>query len=252
MKNWKSWIAVTTLSLGLVGCGANIAQDSAYHGAGTNGNRSLATDDRTGWDRNHTNPDATANMNDLGTRYPGAYNKNSIYQDRNMSVQTKSNYQTKNYGYATYTKRDMNSQQASSFFVDRNVLARAVSTVVTSIPGVEKANVLVTDEDLFIGLPGVINKSTLNKAKLSAWSMSPRYYKIYVTGDQEVINQVNRLVNQSGPRNMSLDHLDQILSNGNLTDMTGTNVTDNGQNITNYNLNQDYPNTNATHRRSNQ
>lgn len=252
MKNWKSWLAVTALSLGLVGCGANIAQDSAYHGAGTNGYRGMAADDRAGWNMNPANPNATADMNDLGTRYPGAYNRNSIYQDRNnMGVRTKSNYQMKNYGYSIYTKRDMNPQQASTFYVDRNVLARAVSTVVTSIPGVEKANILVTDEDLFVGLPGVKNKSTINKAKLSAWSMSPRYYKIYVTGDQKVINQVNALVNQTGSKNISLDHLDRILTNGNLTDMTGTNVTDNGQNTTNYNLNQTYPNTNGTHRMNN-
>lgn len=258
MKNWKSWLAVSALSLGLVGCGANTAQDSAYHGAGTNGYRNLATDDRAGWNMNPAYPDAAANMNDQGTRYPGAYTRNSMYQDKNMTVQaqnnnaqTRSRYQTNNYGYATYTKRDMNAQQASTFYVDRNVLARAVSTVVTSIPGVEKANVLVTDEDIFVGLPGVKNKSTLNKAKLSAWSISPRYYKIYVTGDHKVINQVNKLVNQTGSKNLNLEQFDQILSNGNLTDMTGTNVTDNGQNITRYNLNQTFPNTNGTHRTSN-
>lgn len=253
MKNWKSWLAVTSLSLGLVGCGANNAQDSAYHGAGTNGYRSLATDDQAGWNMNPAYPDARANMNDLGTRYPGAYTQNSIYQGQGqtMNVQTKSNYQKNNYGYATYTKRDMNVQQASTFYVDRNVLARAISTVVTSIPGVEKANVLVTDEDIFVGVPGVTNKSTLNKAKLSAWSMSPRYYKVYVTGDTNVINQVGKLVNQAGSKNLNQNQLDQILSNENLTDMTGTNVTDNGQNITRYNLNQTYPNTNGTHRMSN-
>lgn len=157
---------------------------------------------------------------------------------------------TTSFGYVTYSKQDMHAQQAGSFFVDRNVLARTVGTVVNSIPEVQNSSVLVTDEDIFVGVKGVKDVSTLNKVKLSAWSVSPRYYKVYVTSDAKTIGQVQSLVANSNNRKaFDETKLESILKN-NTIDMTGTNVTDNGQNMTNYNMNQSYPNTSGTNKMS--
>lgn len=247
MIKWKSWLAVTAVSLGLIGCApaADEARDTAYHGAGMNGARGLATDDAAGLDMNWNNK-LNANINDQAYNYPRTYANNSMFKDGNMAIRGTNNRNWQ-YGWASYSKRDMNIQQANTFYVDRNVLARAISTVVTSVPGIDRASVLVTDEDIFIGVPGVTDVATLNKAKLSAWSMSPRWYKIYITGNKGMIDQVSALVANSN--GLDQDRLDRILQDKTIMDMTGTNVTDNGQNITNYNINKTFPNTNGTHLR---
>lgn len=219
MKKWKSLITIMSLSLGVVGCGVA--------GNQTDQVRSLGTDGATSLDMNQSNgtlPYANTNMNDQKAAYPGSFTNNSMYKDGGMgSLGAKKN--GKNYGYATYTKRDMNQQQASTFYVDRNVLARGVATVVTSIPGIEKANVLVTDEDVIITLSGVKDKTTLNQAKLSAWSLTPRYYNIYITSDENMMNTVHSLVNRS-PQKLNSAEIKGLLKDKKWMDMTGTPVMD--------------------------
>ena len=237
MKNWKSLLAVSALSVGLVGCTPamnNNAQNGTTNQYGTNSVQN--TNDY--W--------ANANLNDQNQANPKNYIQNSVMRDGNYGTLSHGAPHTRDFGYATYNKRDMHLQQASTFYLDRNVLARAVGTVVTSLPGVEKSSVLATDEDLFIGVPGVKNNSTLNKVKLSAWSMTPRYYKVYVSNDQKTIDEVQSLVANTKTK---LDHrkLEKILKKHSV-DMTGTNVTDNGQNKTNYQMERVFPNTNGTHR----
>ncbi len=258
MNKWKSWLAMTALSLSVIGCApaADEARDTAYHGAGTGTagvRNNMATDDNIGYrfGRNHAAPLATGNVNDQIS--PRTYTNNAIFKDGQtgrISAQRTLNGQ-RGYGYATYSKRDINAQQNGTYYVDYNVLARAISSMVSAVPGVEKSSVLVTDEDIFIGCPGVTDAETLNRAKLSAWAMSPRWYKIYISGDENTIDQVNTLVNRAGTRAIDHDQLEAVLKTRTF-DMTGMNVTDNGQNITNYNMKQTYPNTNGTHRTTNQ
>ncbi|WP_164985141.1 YhcN/YlaJ family sporulation lipoprotein [Ammoniphilus sp. CFH 90114] len=252
MTKWKSWLAITALSLSVIGCApaADDARDTNYHGAGVTGyGNNLATDDNIGLTRNRADrgtPLANANVNDQGNF--GTLFNHSIYKDGTTGMNRNGK---KDYGYATYNKRDVTVQQNGTFHIDRDVLARAVGSVVSAIPGVDQSTVLVTDEDIFIGCPGVTDEDTLNRAKLSAWGMTPRWYDIYISGDENVIDQVNTLVNRTGSNTINNDQLEAVLKTR-TKDMTGMNVTNNNQNIDDYNLNQTYPNTNSTHRMTNQ
>lgn len=245
MFKWKSWFAITALSLSVIGCApaADEARDTTYHGAGVTGyGNNLAS--------NNNISIANANMNDQGD--PGSFYNHSVYKDGRMSTLAANNGNgRKGYGYATYNSRDISPQQNGTFYVDRNVLARAVGTVVASIPGVDRSTVLVTDEEIFIGCPGVTDTEVLNRAKLAAWGMSPRWYEIYISGNEDVVDRVNTLVNRTGNNPIDDQQLEGILKSSTM-DMTGMNVTDNGQNITKYNMNRTFPNTNSTHRMSNQ
>ena len=86
-----------SLSLGLVGCGAagNQTGGSNDNNAGT---RNLGSNNTTSWQMN-------TNMNDQRASYPGAYGQNSVYKDGNMGTFS-SNQNRKDFGYATYTKKD--------------------------------------------------------------------------------------------------------------------------------------------------
>ncbi|MEW9669223.1 YhcN/YlaJ family sporulation lipoprotein [Ammoniphilus sp. 3BR4] len=254
MLKWKSWLAATALSLSVIGCApaADEARDTTYHGAGVTGyGNNLASNNNIFMARNNqTTPLANANINDQGS--PRTFYNHSVYKDGKMSTLTATNRNgQRGYGYATYSRRDINSQQNGTFYIDRNVLARAVGTVVAATPGVERSTVLVTDEEIFIGCPGVKDTETLNRAKLAAYGMSPRWYDIYVSGDENVIDQVSTLVNRTGNNQIDDQKLEGILKSSSM-DMTGMNVKDNGQNINKYNMNRTYPNTNSTHRMTNQ
>jgi hypothetical protein len=205
--HWKTSIIVAMLALTAVGCAPAQEQGTM----------------ESPW-----------NATGMQSTNPSAYQQNSIYKE---------GQKLRNYGYVEYNKRDMSSQQAGTFYVDRDVLARSVATVVTSTPGVEDAQVLVTDEDLYIGIPGVEDTATLNRVMLSAWSITPRWFKISITDDHQTISSMKQMVNQQ-----KIDHiqLEQLFKTHGF-DMTGMNVEDNGQNQTQINLNERHPNTNGMH-----
>jgi hypothetical protein len=214
----KTWLAISLLStVGLLGC-APAAQNNPNAKYST-----TRTMNQNNYASNYTTqipPNANANINDLGGTHPSSYQSNSLYKSGAMGVRSSN---TRSYGFAKYHKTDMNIQQANTFYVDRNVLARAVSTVVTSIPGIEQSTVLVTDEDVFVGVPNVTDTSLLNKAKLSAYSISPRYYKIFVTGNKQTIEHIESLVANPNIKNFDHGQLDSLFKSK-TNSMTGTTI----------------------------
>ena len=245
MNKWKSWVSIAALSIGLIGCanaGDDQTMESAYNGTALNLNNEMYRD---GTGVHPISPFAAddAERNGIMTN-PRTYKNNSIYKEGAGETGILSRDGISRFGYAEYSKEDLSPQQASTYYVDRNVLARSIGSVVTAIPEVEKSYVLVTDEDLFVGVPGITDPAALNKVKLSAWAMAPRWYKISVSSDQQTTASVKSMVTN---RNINESQLEGIFKQ-NTIDMTGTNVRDSGQNKTDYNINQTFPNTNGTHK----
>ncbi|MGN7469405.1 YhcN/YlaJ family sporulation lipoprotein [Brevibacillus sp. SAFN-007a] len=128
-------------------------------------------------------------------------------------------------GYAQTSRASMNTAGAQNVYVDRDALAQAVGNVTTSCPGVQRSTVLVTDEEIFVGLhtQGVDARTAKNQAKMNAQSISPRYYKVYVTDNPNDIQEIARVASRSSnlhtARNEDAASIDTLIKRlGGVTD----------------------------------
>ncbi|MDA8353086.1 MAG: YhcN/YlaJ family sporulation lipoprotein [Firmicutes bacterium] len=88
-----------------------------------------------------------------------------------------------------------NTGQNDVYF-SRSALAKQISNLSTRLPQVDDATVVVTDDKVLIGVKsgkGKVSDKILHEVRRTAWSLTPRYYRVYVTGDPEVRNQLNRI-----------------------------------------------------------
>lgn len=154
-----------------------------------------------------------------GTTYnPVDGTMGSIYRDRHMTT-AGVNQPIPPIGFvkmdSTHVKGMTNA--ANRVYVDRNALAHAVGAVTASMPEVRSSTVLVTDEEVFVGLntTGHDANAAKHKARMSAMSVSPRYYKVYVTDNQQMINEMTRVAHSSaGVKGAgTYSHYDQHVDN---------------------------------------
>lgn len=108
-----------------------------------------------------------------------------------------------------------NSDQLNSFYVDRDVLAQVVGNVSASVPGVSTSTVLVTDEEIFVGIrtEGPQAKTAKPKVRMNALSVSPRWFKVYVTDNQQMIDEMTRIYSRSSNVNVASPHDDRQIDN---------------------------------------
>ncbi|WNC13970.1 YhcN/YlaJ family sporulation lipoprotein [Brevibacillus brevis] len=108
------------------------------------------------------------------------------------------------YGYIQTDRQHAQTAGANNVYVDRDALARAVGNVTASCPGVQRSTVLVTDEEVFVGLntQGSDAHTAKNQARMNAMSVSPRYYKVYVTDNPNDIQEIARVAS----RHSNLSH----------------------------------------------
>lgn len=108
------------------------------------------------------------------------------------------------YGYIQTDRQHAQTAGANNVYVDRDALARAVGNVTASCPGVQRSTVLVTDEEVFVGLntKGSDAHTAKNQARMNAMSVSPRYYKVYVTDNPNDIQEIARVAS----RHSNLSH----------------------------------------------
>lgn len=136
-----------------------------------------------------------------GSAYNRGLNNASIYQNQGP---TRTGMVTMQSGMARlgYAQADRNQIQTNGLdhvYVDRDALAQAVSNVTASCPGVQRSTVLVTDEEVFVGLQSMGNDGNRVKqqARQNAMSICPRYYKVYVTDDANDIQEMIRIASRS-------------------------------------------------------
>lgn len=108
-------------------------------------------------------------------------------------------------GYALTDRQHLRTAGANNVFVDRDALAKAVGNVTASCPGVLRSTVLVTDEEIFVGLhtQGVDRNTAKKQAKMNAESVSPRYYKVYVTDNPNDVREIARVASRSSNVNVA-------------------------------------------------
>lgn len=104
-------------------------------------------------------------------------------------------------GNEMYNATDGGSVPGPDVYIDRNVLARHIAFLTTKLPQVDDAAVLVTDDQVFIGVSGsegTPDEDTLYETKRTALSLTPRYFKIHVTGDPQLKGQIMNMGNHAG------------------------------------------------------
>ncbi|MBA4602771.1 YhcN/YlaJ family sporulation lipoprotein [Thermoactinomyces mirandus] len=91
-----------------------------------------------------------------------------------------------------YTNKN-GANPGNNVFIDRSLLARQIAQMVTVLPNVKDGTALVTDDHVFIGITtknGKIDRKTAREAKRTAESLTPRYFKVYVTSDKKLNDEI--------------------------------------------------------------
>lgn len=111
----------------------------------------------------------------------------------------------------------VNEQYGAHTYIDRELLADTVSQIVVGMRDVDTSSVLITDEDCIIGFQSSNeNDETLENVELSGLSVTPRWYKVYATQDQEIINAMREIAQaqtngQLDYRSLQ-DHVDGLIN----------------------------------------
>lgn len=203
----KRWVYGTIAGLALIAsaCGTNNAApgNNAGTGAGTYGNPMVATGtgaDNTAFGGNRADGYYGTTMNNAG--FGGTTGANMMTRNNSLYARggnTMAN--TPRLGFARVDSNLMrtNAAPGQMVYVDRDALARLVGHVTASVPGCMSSQVLVTDEEVFVGLTPQANqdiRAMEEKARINAASVAPGYYKVFVTSRPALIQQMNRAAGQ--------------------------------------------------------
>lgn len=207
------------------GTGTYTGLGDGFRGFGMDGRndgfRSFGTDGRFDGFRNN-NYNAYTNGTRPYTAFPDGTRNQSIYQNAGtrtgMGTMGATGNGMPHMGYATTDRNVLRAtNNANQVYVDRDALARAVGNVTASCPGVQRSTVLVTDEEIFVGLNtnGQNAAEAKKQARMNAMSVSPRYYKVYVTDNardiQEITRVASRTNNTMGVRSVDGNQLNSLI-----------------------------------------
>lgn len=207
------------------GTGTYTGLGDGFRGFGMDGRndgfRSFGTDGRFDGFRNN-NYNAYTNGTRPYTAFPDGTRNQSIYQNAGtrtgMGTMGATGNGMPHMGYATTDRNVLRTTTNSNqVYVDRDALARAVGNVTASCPGVQRSTVLVTDEEIFVGLNtnGQNAAEAKKQARMNAMSVSPRYYKVYVTDNARDIQEITRVAsltnNTMGVRSVDGNQLNSLI-----------------------------------------
>ncbi|NRR04154.1 YhcN/YlaJ family sporulation lipoprotein [Brevibacillus sp. RS1.1] len=145
--------------------------------------------------------DHKAGMGTTGVYNAPTGTNHSIYQQHGTNRGGAGVMQTgmPHMGYVQTDRQHMRTASVTNVYVDREALAKAVGNVTASCPGVQRSTVLVTDKEVFVGLhtQGADARTAKKQARMNAESVSPRYYKVYVTDNPNDIQEIARVASRS-------------------------------------------------------
>jgi hypothetical protein len=214
-----TWLfpAVAGIALFASACGNNAAPDNRPFGTTANQTAHRLTGDMshtynafTNGTRNYNAFTDGTGLRDGANNWTNNWMGTSIYRDNvpNRAGQSGMAHM----GYVTMNRDALQGNNAfNNIFLDRDVLARLVGNVTASCPGVQQSTVLVTDEECFVGLTtdGSNPSTTKSQARKNAMSVCPGYYNVYVTDNQDIINEMNRIASRgSNFATMGVDRTD--------------------------------------------
>jgi hypothetical protein len=105
-------------------------------------------------------------------------------------------------GYAYHYSTDPAVQYqgfGSNFYVDKTLLAEAVSQIVVGLQNIDEATVIITDEECLIGYEGTpldTEEALAEQVEKSGLSVTPRWYKVYVSNDPAILANMHLLSTQ--------------------------------------------------------
>ncbi|WP_404454065.1 YhcN/YlaJ family sporulation lipoprotein [Oceanobacillus kapialis] len=120
-------------------------------------------------------------------------------------------------GYVHYTKDQVenNEQGDQEASIDRTQVANTISRLALTGEGLEQVATLVTDEEVLIAYEkseGVDEKEAANIARKTAESVIPRYYEIYVSDNDSLIQDIQSLHNSRTTDKGYENTVDQIIT----------------------------------------
>ncbi|PTX59075.1 sporulation lipoprotein YhcN/YlaJ [Melghirimyces profundicolus] len=104
-------------------------------------------------------------------------------------------------GREYYNATDGGAVPGPDVYINRSALARQISSLSTRLPTVDDATVVVTDDKVFIGVKnnkGNISDDTLYEVRRTAWSLTPRYYQVYVTKNDTIRKELMNIGRKAG------------------------------------------------------
>ncbi|OYD07239.1 YhcN/YlaJ family sporulation lipoprotein [Paludifilum halophilum] len=99
-------------------------------------------------------------------------------------------------GNQYYNATDGGGVPGPDVYIDREALARQIAHLTTQLPQVDDAAVVVTDDQVFVGVKGdkkEVSDKTVYEARRTALSLTPRYYQIHVTKDPKLRQKLTRI-----------------------------------------------------------
>ncbi|WP_209125765.1 YhcN/YlaJ family sporulation lipoprotein [Alkalihalobacillus sp. BA299] len=139
------------------------------------------------------------NMQARHTQYnPSGGGAGILHTERN-GVQ---NLEHAQFGYVRHQKalEQREHREPDASYLDRDLLADAISKMAVYLPQVEECGTLVTDKYVLVAYEtdGDGNREDVaHQVKVTAQSMVPRYYNVFVTDNPEMMEEIERFGNLS-------------------------------------------------------
>jgi hypothetical protein len=214
----RRWL-VTVLCF-VIGIGAGCQQNAGPFG--TFGNQEGTNDEGIVSGKGYTSIYQEANSNkEVGDRKGGRFF--SIDRDLGMNrdfdlgkTKTPGNRLSRNsipYGFAKHGSNDADviyQGYGAQFYLDRQIMAEAISQIVVGMQNITTATVLITDEECIIGFQGVENnnQNLQEQVRKAGLSVTPRWFHVYATDNPEVLSQISNLGSNPEGHNLTVEGLD--------------------------------------------
>jgi hypothetical protein len=98
------------------------------------------------------------------------------------------------FGYMRHMSGDKVKNGNNVPYLNRQKLADMISDMVLQLPNIQDVGTLVTDEEVLIGYK-TTNKdrsAAADQVKMTAFSVVPRYYHVYVSDEKGMINKIEQ------------------------------------------------------------
>ncbi|MBP1950115.1 YhcN/YlaJ family sporulation lipoprotein [Virgibacillus litoralis] len=119
-------------------------------------------------------------------------------------------------GYVRYTKDQLNNdpEKNNSVTIDRTKMANMITRIILRNDGFEEVATLVTDEEVLIAYSKneeMDSTKAADMAKKSAVSAMPGYFKVYVSDNELLMQDIQSLHNSSIQNNNYDNTINQII-----------------------------------------
>jgi|GEM_PF-5074142 len=121
------------------------------------------------------------------------------------------------YGYASHAEDDADviyQGYGANMYIDRQVIAEAVTQIVVGLQDVQAATAVVADDTCVIAYTGQGDQERLQEQVWkSGLSVTPRWFKVYTTNDPQMVQRLKNLGTNPRGHKMNLNDMGQEINN---------------------------------------